>query len=75
MPVTADRYLRTGPIEVPQIYHGDLKGISLALGDVERMSRIIPGVHMLEAVYGRERVPFRVYEGGVCTYQAEQPVS
>jgi hypothetical protein len=78
MTVTADRYLRTGPpnpLDPPRIYPGDLRGVSDALRDICAFSEKVPGTHMLEAVYGRERVPFRVYEGGVCTYQAEQPVS
>lgn len=72
MPDTADRYVRTG-LDIPQIYPGDLKGITSALRDVERFSAAVAGTHKIDAVYGTERIPFRVYVGGECTYQMEQP--
>jgi hypothetical protein len=69
---TADRYVRTGT-DVPQIYSGNLKGVSAALGDVERLSKKHPGTHHLDAVYGKERVTLFIYEAGTATFVAEQP--
>jgi hypothetical protein len=68
----ADRYVRTG-LDVPQIYPGDLKGITAALRDVERFSAAKPGAHTLDGVYSGERVTLFVYEAGEATYVAEQP--
>lgn len=68
----ACRYVRTGTY-VPQIYPGTLSGITSALRDCERFSTVTPGKHRLDAVFGKERVAFRIYEAGECTWQ-EEPV-
>jgi hypothetical protein len=68
----ADRYVRTGT-DVPQIYPGDLKGITAALRDVERLSATTTGTHLLDGVYGTERVTLFIYEAGAVTFVAEQP--
>jgi hypothetical protein len=77
MTAVADRYVRTaeqyGENDAPQIYSGDLKGISAALRDIERLSKKHPGKHILRAIYDRTPCVLREYEGGECTGQWEQP--
>ncbi len=63
----ADRYLRTGT-EVPKIYSGDLNGLTVAMAETEAWSRVQPGQHFLEDVYGGVRDVLQVYEDGACTY-------
>jgi hypothetical protein len=73
----AEKYLRTGTIIPPDctsIYPGDLKGINLAMREALEVSRIVPGTHVLEAVYDGVRCPFRIYEDGECIWQEQQPV-
>lgn len=72
---TADRYLRTGTAEddPPKIYPGDLRGINQALREAAEISEDTPGKHTLEAIYDGVRVPFRIYENGVCIWQEQQP--
>ena len=67
MAVTADRYVRRGTA-VPEIYHGTLRSLQLALSQTAGWSRRCPGPHVLEAVYGGTRVVLRVFEDGECTW-------
>jgi hypothetical protein len=68
---TADRYIRTGD-GVPQIYPGDLRGIAEALRDAKLKSEKMIGCHRVDIVYGSDRVPFKIFEGGECIWQSEQ---
>lgn len=56
---------------VPQIYAGNLKGLTQGLRDTEAVSRRLPGVHIFDVVHGKDRSTFRMYENGECTFQAE----
>ena len=63
-PPRADRYLRRGG-PVPQIYHGDLTGLTQALKDCLSASRFLPGViFTLEAVRGKHRELIRCFQNG-----------
>lgn len=66
----ADRYLRQGTV-VPQIYPGDLAGLTAALFDTEVLSRRVPGQHTLSLVHGGVRAAFRTFEDGLLTWQYE----
>lgn len=67
----ADRYVRTGTT-VSSIYPGNLKGLTTALREIEKISKVVPGAHSLDSIYGKDRIPFRIYENGECVWQSEQ---
>lgn len=70
---SADRYLRTGQ-EVPEIYAGTRLGLKAALRDAQRASSREPGVHCLEAVYGKHRELIHRFEFGAPAWFSDSGV-